>query len=94
MVTSEKPSFDAEENAAGTSKMTTGLVTQPSVLPTTSISPVQATSEAASFTATQPVEVPGAKVATQPVKTPGARPVVHPKANGSAEELQTSRPVE
>ena len=41
-------------------------------------SPVQASSDAANFTATQPVEILNAKVATQPVEAPGTRPVVHP----------------
>ena len=67
----------------------TSLVTQPSVLST---NPVQATCDAASFTATQSVEAPGArvrtatqpvvapsvKVATQPVETPGVKVATQP----------------
>ena len=49
VVTSEWPFF-----YPGMSQKIAGLVTQPSVVSTTSISPVQATS----FTATQPVEAP------------------------------------
>ena len=64
VVTSEKPFFDPEKNAASTSQKITGLVTQPSVLSTTGTSHVQATGRAASFTATQPVEGPGARVIT------------------------------
>ena len=46
-------------------------------------------------TATQAVDSPGANVATQPVEASGARPVIHPYATGaSAEEIQTTRPVE
>ena len=70
VVTNEKPFFDPEKNAASTSQTITGLVTQPSVLPTTGTSPVQATGHVAIFTATQLVEAPGARVitATQPVE--------------------------
>ena len=65
MVTSEKPFFEPEKNAAGTSHKITGWVTQSSVKSTTGTSP--ATGDAVSFTATQPVEAPSAKIATQPV---------------------------
>ena len=105
VVTSEKPFFVPEKNGAGTSQKITGLVTQPSVLSDTSTCPVQTTGHAASFTATQPVEAPGArmktatqpveapsaKVATQPVEALGTRPVFHPKAtDASIEEVQAT----
>ena len=86
VVTSEKPFFYP---AAGTSKKTASLVTQPSEIVTTDASPVQATRDvAASLTATQPVEAPGVKMrgATQPVEVPGARPVVHYQPTGTGSE--------
>ena len=80
MVTSEKPFFDP---AASTSQQIVGLATWPSVVSTTSTSPVQATWDVTNFSATQPVEAPGARL------------VVHSKANGaSSEEVQATRPVE
>ena len=106
VVTSWKPFFDP---AASTSQKITSLVTQSSVVTTIGTSPVQATGEAASLTATQPVEAPCAKmriatqpveapsmkVVTQPVEAPGARPVIHSQSNGvSSEEVQATRPVE
>ena len=61
VVTSEKPFFDP---AADTSQKIAGLVIQPSIVSTTGTSPVQATRHAASLTATQPVEAPGANLRT------------------------------
>ena len=96
--TSEKPFFYP---AAGTSKKTTGLVTQPSEVDTTGPSPVQATGDVvATLTATQVVEAPsvkmrvatepveanGVKVATQPVEAPGTRPVVQAQSTGTSSE--------
>ena len=72
VVTSDKVFFDP---GAGTSQMSTGVVTQPLQVYFTGASPVQTTGDvAASMTATQPVEPPGTKmgVAIQPVKAPGA----------------------
>ena len=95
VVTSGKPFVDP---AASTSKKTTGH----SLVVTSIASPVQATWDvAASLTATQYVEAPGAKirvatqlveapgvnVATQHAEVPSARPVVHsePSSNSSEE---------
>ena len=77
VVTSEKPFFQPE---AGTSKTSTGAVTQPGEN-FTGASPVQATGDvAASMTATQPLEVPGTMMgsdasmtATRPVEALGTR---------------------
>ena len=54
-----------EKNAARTSNQTTGLFTQPSVWPTTGTSHVQATGDAVSFTAIQPVQTPCARFTLQ-----------------------------
>ena len=75
MVTTEKPFFQPE---GGTSKTSTGAVTQPAEF-FTSASPVQDTWDvAASMTAIQPVDAPGKKrgiaasmAATRPVEAPG-----------------------